>query len=328
MLDFVSGLCRIFVTLLGVTIDCKAISCKLYRLPMNQFVLSQKSAAELRAFPHILEIGVIKNASIRLNGFDARTDNSLKLYYIQEGKFEWSVNDKAYVLFPGDMLLVLPGAELSNENNVLEIGVFAWIHIQVDLKENNKLCTGTWSNLSDDEKDAIGRVLGMDYSPAFQNFTEAGAIFKDIQAELFNQEIGYQASVNHLLDALFILMARQFTRISNPGRDFPKTFMLLEDELRRNLSHQWTVEEMARIVGMGSTLFNEKVKSFSGFSPLNYLINIRISEAIKLLKKPSINLTDIAYDTGFYSSQHFSTTFRKLTGYSPSQFRKNNLKTK
>jgi AraC-like DNA-binding protein len=82
---------------------------------------------------------------------------------------------------------------------------------------------------------------------------------------------------------------------------------------------------MAATVGMGTTLFNEKVKSYSGFSPLNYLINIRISEAIKLLKKPDMNVTDIALDTGFYSSQHFSTTFKKLTGYTPSEFRKRNI---
>lgn len=295
---------------------------------MNQFVLCQKSAPELWMFPHILEIGVMKNSSIRLNGFPARTDNSLKIYYILEGKFEWSVNKVPHVLYPGDMLLVLPGASLSNENDVLEIGTFAWIHIEIGRNKNGKIQTGSWSKLSDEENNAIGNILERDYSPAFQNFQEAGAVFKDIQAELFNQEIGFRARVNYLLDELFILMARQFTRISNPGRDFPKTFMLLEEELRRNLSHQWTVEEMARKVGLGSTLFNEKVKSFSGFSPLNYLINIRISEAIKLLKKPEISLTDIAYDTGFYSSQHFSTTFKKLTGYSPSQFRKNHLRTK
>jgi AraC-like DNA-binding protein len=81
---------------------------------------------------------------------------------------------------------------------------------------------------------------------------------------------------------------------------------------------------MAVAVGMGTTLFNEKVKSYSGFSPINYLINIRISEAIRLLKKPELNVTDIALDTGFYSSQHFSTTFKKLTGYTPSEFRKRN----
>jgi AraC-like DNA-binding protein len=131
--------------------------------------------------------------------------------------------------------------------------------------------------------------------------------------------------VNHLIDELLIVITRQLTRQTNPARDFPKVFMQLEQTLRENLAHQWSVEEMAAVVGMGTTLFNEKVKSYSGFSPINYLINIRISEAIKLLKKEDISLTDIALDIGFYSSQHFSTTFKKLTGYTPSEFRKNIL---
>jgi AraC-like DNA-binding protein len=82
---------------------------------------------------------------------------------------------------------------------------------------------------------------------------------------------------------------------------------------------------MAALVGLGTTAFTEKVKSYTGFSPLNYLITIRISEAIRLLKAQDLNITDIALDTGFYSSQHFSTTFKKLTGYTPSDFRKNNI---
>jgi len=164
-------------------------------------------------------------------------------------------------------------------------------------------------------------------SPVF-NFSDAGKIFKSIQTELFNQEIGYHSRVNHLIDELLIQVTRQLTRQNNPGRDFPKTFMNLEQALRQNLSHQWTVEEMAALVGLGSTLFNERVKNHSGFSPISYLINIRISEAIKLLKRADISLTDIALETGFYSSQHFSTTFKKLTGYTPSAFRKNHLNKK
>ncbi len=295
---------------------------------MNQFLLCQTKAQELRLFPHITEIGVIKNSAIRLNGFLNIVADGLKIYYVQEGKFEWRINRRSFILFPGDVALILPGTEFGNENNVLEIGSFSWIHIEVKTNEKGQLVKGSWSSLSDGETQAVCRILQMNNSPVLQKFTEAGHIFKSIQSELFNQEIGYQARVNHLLDEIFIQMARQFSRISNPGRDFPSIFMKLEHELRRSLSHQWTVEEMATLVGLGTTLFNDKVKSYSGFSPVSYLINIRISEAIKLLKKPGISLTDIALDIGFYSSQHFSTTFKKLTGYTPSQFRKNHLRTK
>lgn len=290
---------------------------------MNQFVLQHNKDPELRLFPHILQIGAVKNSAICLNGFPASSDHGLKIYYVQEGKYEWTIGDRSYILYPGDVAIVLPKNNFGNLAGVLEIGSFCWVHLKTPDPKKKSLIAGSWSNMSPAENQAICKILQRDQSPVLQKFTEAGVMFKHIQAELFNQEICYQTRVNHLLDEFLIQIARQFTRISNSGRDFPATFMKLEQELRRNLSHQWTVEEMATMVGLGTTLFNEKVKSYSGFTPQSYLINIRISEAIKLLKKPEISLTDIALETGFYSSQHFSTTFKKLTGYTPSQFRKN-----
>jgi AraC-like DNA-binding protein len=295
---------------------------------MNQFALQQGNSKELRLFPHILELGFKKNSSIQLGSFPASSTGGIRIYYVMDGKFEWCINHREYVLYPGDGALILPGHSFGSENGVLEIGSFSWIHLSVRKLNGGEIITGEWSGLSENESVVIGKILQLCSSPVLHKFSEAGRILKNIQTELFNQEIGYHAGVNHLLDELFIHITRHLTKQSNPGRDFPKTFMNLEQALRQDISHQWTVEEMAALVGLGTTLFNEKVKSYSGFSPINYLINIRISEAIKLLKRPDISLTDIALDTGFYSSQHFSTTFKRLTGYTPSEFRKNHLKNK
>ena len=295
---------------------------------MNQFVLKQGSSEELRMFPHILELGIIKNSSIRLNAFSASSLNGIRIYHVLEGKFDWFINNERFPLFPGDVALVLPQQEFGSPDGVLEIGCFSWIHLDITRKEHGEMKLSTWSNLSENENYAIGKILFNNSTPLLSKFNDCSKVLKSIQHEIFNQELGYRTRVNNLLDDLLISIVRQLSRQTNPGRDFPSTFMNLEQALRRDLSHQWTVEEMAALVGLGTTLFNEKVKSYSGFSPINYLINIRISEAIKLLKKPDISLTDIALDTGFYSSQHFSTTFKKLTGYTPSEFRKNHLSKK
>jgi AraC-like DNA-binding protein len=45
-----------------------------------------------------------------------------------------------------------------------------------------------------------------------------------------------------------------------------------------------------------------------------------------LLNKKDLSLTDIALETGFYSSQHYFSTFKKLTGYTPREFRKKSRK--
>lgn len=291
---------------------------------MNQFVLQQDGTGALQIFPHILELGVVKNISFRLNAFQKKRKNGILLYYIIDGKFEWTIDKQSHKLFPGDAILVLPEQEFGNEESVLEIGSFTWIHIKMPKKWHGQILPGKWSSLTIKEWDSISNILLYNNSPLLSKFPDLGKLLKKIQSELSNKEIGFISTVNHLIDDLFIQLTRQLTRQINIGRDFPKTFMNLDQTLRQNLSEQWTVEQMAALVGIGTTQFNEKVKNFTGFSPITYLINIRISEAIKLLKQADISLTDIALNTGFYSSQHFSTTFKKLTGYTPSEFRKNN----
>ena len=292
---------------------------------MHQFVLQQGRSPELKLFPHIRELGTKKNSSIQLNSLPESANESIRIYYVIEGKFEWHINQQQYMLYPGDVALILPGQSFGSEKGFLDIGSISWIHINLQKLENGEMVPGNWSCLSESEGLAIVKILLHNNSLVLLKLNEAGRVLQYLQNELFNQEIGYCTRANQLIDELFIILTRQLTKRSNPARDFPKIFMQLEQTLRQSLSHQWTVEEMAAVVGMGTTLLNEKVKNYSGFSPINYLINIRISEAIKLLKKNDLSLTDIALDIGFYSSQHFSTTFKKLTGYTPSEFRKNNL---
>ncbi len=293
---------------------------------MNQFLLQQGTSGELHLFPHIIEFALKKYNSIKLNSFPETTSDCIRIYYVIDGKFEWIIDNHIQVLYPSDVAMILPGQKFGGSKGFLDIGTLSWINIKIEkLEPTGKLLPGKWSSLSENESLTIGKILLLNNTLVLLKLKEVGEILENIKTELIKQEIGYHTRVNQLIDELFILITRQLTHQNNSGRDFPQTFMKLEHTLRRSLSYQWTVEEMAGLVGLGTTAFNEKVKNYTGFSPLNYLINIRISEAIKLLKRQDHNVTDIALDTGFYSSQHFSTTFKKLTGYKPSEFRKNNL---
>ena len=294
---------------------------------MLQFHYQQGTASQLALFPHILELSAKKNSCIQLHSFPEQMAEGLCIYFIQNGKFEWKLNEQHHYLFPGDTIIILPGERFGNEKGILELGSIFCIQIKVQRLKNGGLAFGKWSSLSETECIAVGKLLHLNNKPVLSRLNETGRILTGIFHEIHHLELGYVTRVNQLIDELLITITRQFSRQSNPPRDFPKLFMKLEEALREDLSHQWTVEEMAAIAGMGTTLFTEKVKSFTGFTPINYLINIRVSEAIKLLKRKQVSITDIALDTGFYSSQHFSTTFKKLTGYTPGEFRKNNTHT-
>ena len=294
---------------------------------MNQFFL-KKESKELHAFPHIIEFALKKISTIQFDSLRTEASESLRFYYVIDGRFDWIIEEQHHILYPGDLAVILPGQRFGGEKDFLDIGTVSWIHLVLQHPERSgKLATGKWSRLNNSECRTIGRILLLNNCPILSKVKEAGILFQNIQNEFISQEVGYTARINQLIDELFILIARQMTRRNNSRRDFPQTFMKLEQTLRENLSYQWAVEEMAALVGLGTTAFSEKVKSYTGFSPLNYLINIRISEAIKLLKRPDVHVTDIALDVGFYSSQHFATTFKKLTGYTPSEFRKKNIPT-
>jgi AraC-like DNA-binding protein len=294
---------------------------------MNQYLL-KKECKELHAFPHIIEFAIKKISTIQFDSLKKLACDFLRFYYVIDGRFDWTIEDQHHILYPGDLAIILPGQYFGGEKDLLDIGTVSWLHLRLaKCERNGRMAMGQWSRLSDNECRTIGNILLLNSCPVVSKSKEAGTVFQNLHNEFINEEIGYYARINQLIDELFILIARQLTRQNNSSRDFPQTFMKLEQSLREDLSHQWTVDEMAALVGLGTTAFSEKVKSYTGFSPLNYLINIRISEAIKLLKRPDVHVTDIALDMGFYSSQHFATTFKKLTGYTPSEFRKKNLST-
>jgi AraC-like DNA-binding protein len=294
---------------------------------MNQYVL-KKECKELHAFPHIIEFAIKKINTIQFDSLKKEVFDFLRFYYVIDGRFEWIIDKRRYVLYPGDLAIILPGQYFGGEKDLLDIGNVSWLHLEVQQLERAGIqAMGSWTRLTDSECRRIGKMLLLNNAPVLSKLKEAGTLLQNIHYEFLNQEIGYSARVNLMIDELFILIARQLTRQHDSRRDFPQTFMKLEQSLREDLSHQWTLDEMAALVGLGITAFSEKVKSYTGFSPLNYLINIRISEAIKLLKRTDVHITDIALDVGFYSSQHFATTFKKLTGYTPTEFRKKHIQT-
>lgn len=274
------------------------------------------------SIPHLVELNRFKNQTVQLGIWPVHQSEYLRVVAILEGKFEWQVGERTYILYPNDILMLCPWHNFGSVAATFEIGGFIEITLQpAFLDIDGVLQLGQWSALSDTDQRLIGKLLvnGPLVMPHFKIINE---LLQNIETETKNVAFGYQTRVNQLLDQIFIEMVRQLSQQQNQRRDFSQAFGELEKMLRGSLDHPWTVEEMAAIVGMGTTAFTEKVKAYSGFSPLNYLINIRIAEAMRQIRQTDKSLTDIALDMGFYSSQHFSTTFKKLTGYTPGQYRK------
>ncbi|MDR3708993.1 MAG: AraC family transcriptional regulator [Capsulimonadaceae bacterium] len=78
------------------------------------------------------------------------------------------------------------------------------------------------------------------------------------------------------------------------------------------------IAEMSRLAGLSPAYFCRSFKRYTGRSPHEYLINIRIDKARELLCDATMTCTRAAEEVGFPDVAAFSRVFRKLIGVSPS----------
>lgn len=92
--------------------------------------------------------------------------------------------------------------------------------------------------------------------------------------------------------------------------------------VEENLSNdQFCVDDICRLVGISRMHLYRKVKSLTGMTVNEYILERRLKKASYLLKHESLNVAEITYAVGFSSPSYFSTTFKAKFGYSPSQYK-------
>jgi AraC-like DNA-binding protein len=92
--------------------------------------------------------------------------------------------------------------------------------------------------------------------------------------------------------------------------------------LASRLSERWTVERLARELGLSRAALARRFSSATGTSPLRYLQAQRIAEAERLLSNSDLTLSEIARRVGYESEFAFSRAFKRLRGVAPGQFRR------
>ena len=91
--------------------------------------------------------------------------------------------------------------------------------------------------------------------------------------------------------------------------------------VNKNLSNSdFNVDMLTQEVGISRAQLHRKMKELTGISTSEFIRNIRLEQAARLLKEQKVNITQVAYAVGFSNLAHFSTVFRKHFGVSPSEY--------
>lgn len=91
--------------------------------------------------------------------------------------------------------------------------------------------------------------------------------------------------------------------------------------LRDHVHEPVRMADLSKHMGFGRSYLFSIFKNIAGMSPNDFHVRVRIERAQSLLAKTDRSITSVAMDTGFSSSQYFSTVFRKHTGQTPATFR-------
>ena len=98
--------------------------------------------------------------------------------------------------------------------------------------------------------------------------------------------------------------------------------------VNKNLSNSdFNVDMLTQEVGISRAQLHRKMKEMTGISTSEFIRNIRLEQAARLLREQKINVTQVAYTVGFSNLAHFSTIFRKHFGIAPSEYAEKNGET-
>ena len=154
--------------------------------------------------------------------------------------------------------------------------------------------------------------------------------FRQLIREVSIQRDHRTEGLRAAIDALVIEVSRLLLKSS--GRAAGARFELLHPAveqaqliLEHHYAQSWSLNDLGRLTGVSP---NHLVKLFTtdvGISPHQYLMRLRLERAKDLLRHSDATVTQIAFDLGFGSHQHFASTFKRVVGVSAGIFRQRAL---
>jgi YesN/AraC family two-component response regulator len=96
------------------------------------------------------------------------------------------------------------------------------------------------------------------------------------------------------------------------------------DYIKKNYSKDVNMAVVSNYISMNYSLFSAEFKNYTGTNFVNYVKDIRMAEAKRLLSETDLKVTEISQQVGYDNEKHFMKSFKGYVGVSPSEYRKNN----
>lgn len=166
-------------------------------------------------------------------------------------------------------------------------------------------------------RDILNKAVST-YSNAINIDENEAVLFKEVYA--YNTAIEFCSELKVWFEKLNAKLIKEFDDYKNKQKIQQAVLFISE-----NYNKELNMAMVSNYISMNYSLFSYVFKQYTGYNFVNYLKNIRITEAKKLLETTELLVAEIALAVGYDSDKHFMKIFKKICGVSPTEYRKNAL---
>ena len=235
----------------------------------------------------------------------------LELLLVKSGRYSVTVRRETVEAKPGDVFVIQSGV----------------IHSIQSLEEDGNLYVCTFRN-------SVLRTVQTAIPPVRTHIPKAALeakgiydrvchLFSEIHREMHSGETYTELTVPGQIQLLFGILARNFEGEASQGtmEDLPE-FQRILSYISENFREAISLKDIAKQLNYSASYVSELFVSCTGVNFKTYLDSIRVHEAVTLLTTTKETISTVSTRCGFENIRTFNNTFRRITGQSPSQFRK------
>lgn len=108
---------------------------------------------------------------------------------------------------------------------------------------------------------------------------------------------------------------------SSDGEFLEKAIRIIEQHLSNN---DFDITLFAEKLYLSKSTLYRKIKNMTGLSPVEFIRNIRLKHACRILQNQSMPISEVAYTVGFSDPNYFTLCFKAEFNITPTDYRKNN----
>ncbi len=245
------------------------------------------------------------------------------LMHVVTGAKTWHMPDGVVKANPGESLFVKKGANIVEQHFEEDVCMLTFFIPDALVRSTVRELSGSLNTPS-----ANGETIKT--AARVEHDVGLSAFFQSMRTYFSGKEKPSEALLRLKLKELILsiltsgqnsALAAYFRRIGES--DSPSVAEIMETNFRYNLS----LEEYAKLCHRSLSSFKREFQTHFNESPGKWLLQKRLEYASSLLRGSKMNVTEIAFESGFEDVSHFSRVFKERFGTSPVTYREETLAT-